>query len=95
MINDDRRLSVRIPSDIKAGTYIFRTELLALHSATKPGPQFYPHCFNIEILGTGTASPPGAKFSGGYKPGDLSLVYPLFKNGAQNNWASYVLTVRS
>jgi lytic cellulose monooxygenase (C1-hydroxylating) len=58
--------TVQIPSDIQSGTYIFRTELLALHGTLAAlqytpagGPQFYPHCFNVEITGSGTANPPG------------------------------------
>lgn len=68
LIKEDRKNTVQIPSDIKPGTYVLRTELLALHYSSTQGPQFYPHCFNILVEGSGTASPPGVKF-----PGELHL----------------------
>jgi len=64
LIKNDRKNTVQIPSDIKPGMYVLRTELLALHYSNTQGPQFYPHCFNIQILGSGTATPPGVKFPG-------------------------------
>jgi hypothetical protein len=76
---------VQIPSDIKPGTYILRTELIALHGNMKnlrngplAGIQFYPHCFNIDIIGTGTASPEGVTFPGAYKPTDPSFTFQPF-----------------
>jgi len=90
LINADRKDTFQLPSDIKAGTYILRTELLALHYANKGQPQFYSHCFNIDIKGDGTASPPGVRFPGAYKQKDPGIYYPLYKQGgAQNDWAKY------
>jgi len=73
-----------LPSDIKPGVYVLRTELLALHGniATTPnsffgGPQFYTHCYNIQILGDGTATPEGVTFPGGYKPNDPGVIFKL------------------
>src|ERR1700744_4358779 len=70
----------KIPSDIKPGTYILRTELLALHGTspvlqytTAGGSQFYPHCFNVEISGNGTATPPGVNIPGAYRTTDPGL----------------------
>jgi cellulase len=72
--------SFQIPSDIKPGTYVMRTELIALHGNAKAvqggpvsGPEFYVHCFNIDVIGSGTATPAGVTFPGGYKPGDKGL----------------------
>ena len=69
--------TMQIPSDIKPGLYIFRTELLALHGTmpalqytTAGGAQFYPHCFNVEISGSGTATPPGVTIPGAYHQAD-------------------------
>jgi len=64
-----------IPTDIKPGTYVLRHELMALHFAvaTTPGfewspigPQFYMACFNFKVTGSGTATPKGVTFPGGY-----------------------------
>jgi hypothetical protein len=74
--------SFRIPSDIKPGTYVLRTELLALHGNTPSmqptpvsGPEFYLHCFNVEVTGSGTATPPGNTFPGTYVRDDPGLYF--------------------
>ncbi|KAK0701889.1 glycosyl hydrolase family 61-domain-containing protein [Lasiosphaeria miniovina] len=64
-----------IPADIQPGTYVIRHELMALHFAvsTPPGfewspvgPQFYMACFNLNVTSSGTATPKGVTFPGGY-----------------------------
>jgi cellulase len=76
--------------------YIFRTDLVALHGnsygsglpkkGTGQGPQFYTHCFNVKILGDGTASPTGVTFPGGYKREDSGLTFSLRNKAAFNNY---------
>ena len=47
-----------IPECIKAGHYLVRHELVALHDAAQyPGPQFYPGCHQIKVSGEGTTVP--------------------------------------
>jgi lytic cellulose monooxygenase (C1-hydroxylating) len=78
--------SFQLPSDIKAGTYVLRTELIALHGNMKEQKstnlkgqiQIYPHCFNVEIIGSGTATPEGVVFPGAYKPNDPSFTFAPF-----------------
>jgi len=93
MQKNDRKISFKLPSDIKPGMYVLRTELLALHYANRAQPQFYPHCFNVFINGTGTATPPGVKFPGAYKISDPSLSTSLFAaNGAPTGkWDKWVI----
>jgi len=94
LIKSDRKDTFQIPSDIKPGNYVLRTELIALHYASKTGPQFYPHCFNIEVKGDGTATPEGVKFPGAYKAKDPSLFGNLWaKSGAaaEKDWENYVV----
>jgi hypothetical protein len=58
---------VTIPSNIRAGGYIIRHEILSIHIENKP--QFYPQCAHLSVNGTGTAQPPEEflyKFPGGY-----------------------------
>jgi len=89
---NDRKDTFQLPSDIKPGTYVLRTELISLHYASRTGPQSYSHCFNIDIKGSGTASPEGVKFPGGYKKNDPSLVFSLYtKSNAENNWEQYAI----
>ena len=81
--------SFQIPSDIKPGTYVLRTELVALHGNTQSmqptpvsGPEFYIHCFNIDVTGSGIATPEGVIFPGAYKPDDKGLTFaPYYGNG--------------
>jgi hypothetical protein len=78
-----------VPSDLKAGTYIVSDELLALHfaircSPDKPGslnngPESYPVCINIKVIGNGTTVTPAVgTFPGLYNrndPGILTSIY--------------------
>ncbi|KAK7918296.1 glycosyl hydrolase family 61-domain-containing protein [Apiospora marii] len=54
---------VKIPADLKAGKYLVRQEIIALHEADAAptangrGAQFYPSCAQLDITGSGTAVP--------------------------------------
>jgi len=91
LVANNYKDQLQLPSDIKPGTYVLRTELLALHYASTQGPQFYPHCINIDIEGSGTATPKGVKFPGAYKKGEPSLVFKLFSGQKQTDWTKYVI----
>jgi hypothetical protein len=90
----------KIPSDIKPGLYVLRTELLALHGnswSSEPtlysGPQFYTHCFNVEISGNGNATPEGVTFPGGYKRNDPGVKFTL--RATQEAKDNYVSTINN
>jgi len=77
--------SVQIPSDIEAGTYVLRTEWIALHGNMKnlnngslAGPQFYVHCFNLDVSGDGKIAPDGVNFPGAYKADDYGIAFQPF-----------------
>ena len=63
-----------------------RTELIALHGNMKElksnsirnQVQIYPHCFNLEIVGSGSATPEGVTFPGGYINSDPGLTFAPF-----------------
>jgi hypothetical protein len=96
--------SFQIPSDIKPGTYVVRTELLALHTNTAnfkmtplAGPEFYIGCINIEVTGDGTITPEGETFPGWYNPTDPGLNFvPYYGDGSgvEHN-SKYVSTLPS
>ncbi|KAE9964542.1 hypothetical protein EG328_010369 [Venturia inaequalis] len=92
VMDNNRTDIVRIPSDIEIGLYVFRTELLALHGNAPSlptsfgGPQFYTHCFNVEITGGGNVKPEGVKFPGAYQPNDPGVKFFL---GQKEKWESY------
>jgi hypothetical protein len=52
------------------------------------GPQFFTHCFNVDIKGDGTVTPPGVKFPGGYKRDDPGVKFNLYVSEAA--WDNYV-----
>jgi hypothetical protein len=92
VINSDRRDTFQVPSDVRSGIYVLRTELVSLHYAKRSGAQFYPHCFNIEIQGTGTEIPDGVKIPGAYGAQDPYLAFDLYtKNNQENNWEGYIV----
>jgi hypothetical protein len=76
---------IQIPSDIAPGMYIFRTELLALMGNSPMikggpygGPQFFVHCFNVQVTGNGKTIPKGVKFAEAYKRNDSSLTFDVW-----------------
>jgi cellulase len=89
VLEHSRKDNFSLPSDIKPGMYILRTELLALHGnaiTSQPvnggGPQFYTHCFNIDITGNGNVEPAGVKFPGAYKREDTGVAWNLYRQKA-------------
>ncbi|KAF2395570.1 glycoside hydrolase family 61 protein, partial [Trichodelitschia bisporula] len=85
LIKNNNVMTATIPSDIKPGFYVVRHELISLHfsfranTTTKvSGAQFFPQCVKVQVLGEGTATPPGVRFPGGYQwdhPGILDNIY--------------------
>lgn len=94
MIAQDGHLGGTIPSDLPAGDYLIRTELLALHFAVNnpPDPQFFIGCAQVYVNGDGqgnghqTVSIPDGYVSIDKTPGltfniydqPLKLPYPEF-----------------
>ncbi|RJE21739.1 hypothetical protein PHISCL_05923 [Aspergillus sclerotialis] len=92
MIDNDGHVSVTIPSDIQAGYYLVRPELLALHAAADnpPDPQLYVGCAQVFVQSDGSATPetvnigqgtydldaPGLKFNIWDSP--MKLPYTIF-----------------
>ncbi|KAJ2719249.1 hypothetical protein GGI07_005318 [Coemansia sp. Benny D115] len=84
------KLDITIPSDIKAGDYLLRTEVIALHegdtdyaSNSDRGAQYYPNCAQLSVTGSGSAVPKGYAIPGIYKtnsPGILFNVYSSFSS---------------
>lgn len=73
--------TVTIPSKLKSGAYLIRHEILALHSAG--APQFYPHCSQLVVTGSGTATPSSSELvaiPGVYK-NDKSTMIDIWTNG--------------
>jgi hypothetical protein len=56
MVYKNLKWSSAIPSNLPAGNYLIRHELLALHQANTP--QFYAECAQIVVTGSGSAKIP-------------------------------------
>ncbi|KIJ31458.1 lytic polysaccharide monooxygenase [Sphaerobolus stellatus SS14] len=74
--------SFTVPAKLKAGQYIIRHEIIALHSAsTYPGAQFYPSCIQVQVTGSGTALPTSfVSFPGAYTPTTPGIVFDVYTN---------------
>jgi cold shock CspA family protein len=67
---------VQIPSDLKAGNYVLRHEIIALHGAGSPnGAQAYPQCINLQVTGGGSNSPSGVPGTSLYKATDPGILF--------------------
>ncbi|KAI1258632.1 glycoside hydrolase family 61 protein [Xylariaceae sp. FL1019] len=87
LINNGNKWTTKVPASLKAGNYVFRHEIIALHGASSAnGAQNYPQCFNIAVTGSGTKSlPAGTLGTALYKsndPGILMNPYTTITNYA-------------
>ncbi|KAJ7502627.1 glycosyl hydrolase family 61-domain-containing protein [Mycena galericulata] len=83
-LDDGSPASVTLPANLKAGNYLFRHEIIALHTADSlGGAEFYPSCSQLTVTGSGTGAPAASElvtFPGAYtatNPGILIDVYDL------------------
>ncbi|KAF8670357.1 glycoside hydrolase family 61 protein [Rhizoctonia solani] len=73
------KVEFTIPSDIPAGNYLIRAEVVALHVASSVGgAQLYMSCYQINVTGGGSASPATVKFPGAYSPTDPGILFDLY-----------------
>ncbi|KAK7720956.1 hypothetical protein SLS64_001249 [Diaporthe eres] len=77
----DAGFKYTIPSCLKAGYYLVRHEIIALHSAyAYPGAQFYPGCHQLKVTGGGSTTPSNlVAFPGAYKGSDAGITYDAYK----------------
>ncbi|PBP20387.1 hypothetical protein BUE80_DR008419 [Diplocarpon rosae] len=77
LLANNNSWAVTIPADVAPGAYVLRHEIIALHGAGSPnGAQLYPFCLNLEISGTGTATPAGTPGMQLYTPTDPGILVP-------------------
>ncbi|TVY29055.1 putative endo-beta-1,4-glucanase D [Lachnellula hyalina] len=70
-----------VPADLAPGNYLVRAEAIALHVAsTIGGAQFYMTCFQINLTGSGTATPAGVTFPGAYSASDPGILINIYDN---------------
>ncbi|KAF9447377.1 lytic polysaccharide monooxygenase [Macrolepiota fuliginosa MF-IS2] len=79
---NDSIYTFTVPANLKAGQYLIRHEIIALHAAyTYPGAQVYPSCIQIEVTGSGTALPTSfVSFPGAYTATTPGIVFDAYQN---------------
>ncbi|EPE33109.1 hypothetical protein GLAREA_06121 [Glarea lozoyensis ATCC 20868] len=80
LIANNNTWAVTIPSDIAPGHYVLRHEIIALHSAGETnGAQNYPQCFNLEVTGSGTATPSGTLGTALYTADEAGILVNIYQ----------------
>ncbi|KAI1858041.1 uncharacterized protein JN550_012934 [Neoarthrinium moseri] len=82
LIKNNFTSSTTIPAKLKAGNYVIRHEIIALHSAGNDnGAQNYPQCLNIKVGGSGSVNPPtGTAATSLYKRTDSGILFDLYRS---------------
>ncbi|EAU89260.1 endoglucanase II [Coprinopsis cinerea okayama7 len=67
--------------DLAPGNYLIRSEVIALHVAGSiGGAQFYPGCFQVNVVGNGSGRPTETvKFPGAYKATDPGVLFDMYR----------------
>ncbi|KAH9905483.1 endoglucanase-4 [Xylariomycetidae sp. FL2044] len=80
LISSNFTSTTTIPRNLKAGNYVIRHEIIALHGATKNnGAQAYPQCFNLKVGGSGSVSPSGGTTGTSlYKRNDAGIMFNVY-----------------
>ncbi|KAI0023606.1 lytic polysaccharide monooxygenase [Xylariomycetidae sp. FL0641] len=74
-----------IPASLKPGNYVWRHEIIALHSAgSEGGAQLYPQCFNLKVTGSGSQSPEGTVGTSLYTPTDAGIMYNIYNDESKS-----------
>ncbi|KAL4938836.1 glycosyl hydrolase family 61-domain-containing protein [Aspergillus oleicola] len=79
LIEDKGKHSVVVP-DVPAGNYLFRPEIIALHSASSEGgAQFYLECVQFKVTSDGSETlPAGVSIPGVYKADDPGILINIY-----------------
>lgn len=82
LIRNGNKWTVRIPSGLRAGNYVLRHEIIALHSGGQPnGAQAYPQCINVKVTGGGSTSlPGGTSATSFYSANDPGIRFNLYQS---------------
>lgn len=80
MLTTNYTSSVTIPKNLKAGNYVIRHEIIALHGAQNDnGAQDYPQCLNLKVGGSGSvALPSGVAGTSLYTRSMAGIIFNLY-----------------
>jgi cellulase len=86
MIKQNNTWPVTVPASLAAGKYVFRHEIIALHSAgSVNGAQSYPQCLNLEVTGSGTTVPEGVVGTKLYTADEDGIVFNAYATPIKYN----------
>ncbi|PBK88948.1 hypothetical protein ARMGADRAFT_346887 [Armillaria gallica] len=75
---------VTLPSNLAAGNYIIRHEIIALQGAqAEGGAEFYASCTQLKVGGSGTGTPPSSdlvQLPGAYSDTDPGILVDVYSN---------------
>ncbi|USP80545.1 glycoside hydrolase family 61 protein [Curvularia clavata] len=81
LIKNNNSWSITVPESLAPGQYVLRHEIIALHSANQEnGAQNYPKCINLEVTGSGTATPKGTPADKLYTPTDPGIKADVYSD---------------
>ncbi|KAF1364145.1 hypothetical protein EJ07DRAFT_162652 [Lizonia empirigonia] len=72
----------QVPSNIAAGDYLVRAEVIALHVG-RYSPQPFVSCFQVRVTGGGSAYPAGVKFPDAYSLNDPLVPQSIYVSDFQ------------
>ncbi|KAJ7919688.1 glycosyl hydrolase family 61-domain-containing protein [Mycena leptocephala] len=84
-LDDGSPARVTLPADLKAGNYLLRYEIVALHTAQSVGgAEFYPSCSQLKVTGNGSGAPKESELvslPGAYKKSDRGILVDVYNMG--------------
>jgi hypothetical protein len=79
MMSNNNSWTITIPPTLAPGNYVLRHELIALHSAdSRGGAQNFPQCVNLQVTGSGSATPSGTRGQSLYSETDPGIFYNIY-----------------
>ncbi|CAN8098211.1 unnamed protein product [Discula destructiva] len=80
LIANNHSWVIKMPDDLVEGNYVWRHEIIALHSAEdSDGAQNYPQCFNLAVTGTGTLAPTGTLGTALYSESEGGIKVDIYR----------------
>ncbi|KAJ7239195.1 glycosyl hydrolase family 61-domain-containing protein [Mycena haematopus] len=81
-LDDGSPARATLPANLKAGEYLLRSEIIALHTAQSiGGAEFYVSCSQLKVTGSGTDAPTESelvRFPGAYRATDKGILIDVY-----------------
>ncbi|KAF7346322.1 hypothetical protein MSAN_01859900 [Mycena sanguinolenta] len=84
LLNSGAPATLSLPSNLAAGNYLMRHEIIALQNAvSQGGAEFYASCSQLQVKGSATGSPSASdlvKLPGAYSATDPGILVDVYSN---------------